>query len=116
MKYYFAVLRKYAVFNGRSRRKEFWYFILFNFIAILIVDIIGIILKLPIDRRDYRISVDIYNVIIVLPLIGLWIRRMHDVNKSGWYALIPIYNLLLALEAGSHGSNEYGPDPKGEYY
>ncbi len=80
MKYYFAVLRKYAVFNGRSRRKEFWYFILFNFIAILIVDIIGIILKLPIDRRDYRISVDIYNVIIVLPLIGLWIRRMHDVN------------------------------------
>jgi uncharacterized membrane protein YhaH (DUF805 family) len=37
---------------------------------------------------------------------------MHDVNKSGWYILIPIYNLILCCTDGTNGPNDYGPDPK----
>jgi uncharacterized membrane protein YhaH (DUF805 family) len=49
---------------------------------------------------------------ILIPLIAAGVRRLHDVGKSGWYLLIPIYNLILALTPGQMGANEYGPDPK----
>jgi len=48
----------------------------------------------------------------LLPGIGVAIRRMHDVGKSGWFMLIPIYNLILAFTEGDKGPNEYGEDPK----
>jgi uncharacterized membrane protein YhaH (DUF805 family) len=44
--------------------------------------------------------------------IAVAVRRMHDVGKSGWFVLIPIYNLVLAVTEGNKGTNEYGPDPK----
>ncbi len=49
---------------------------------------------------------------IIIPGIAVAIRRMHDVGKSGWYCLIPIYSLILAFTEGDKGPNEYGPDPK----
>jgi len=117
MKYYFAVLRKYAVFNGRARRKEFWYFMLFSFIITMVLQMIGIILKLPaIGHNPNDCLRVLYGVAILIPILALWARRMHDVNKSGWFALIPIYNLILACEEGTHGTNKYGANPKGDYY
>ena len=50
----------------------------------------------------------------MLPSIAVGVRRMHDVDKSGWFILIPIYNLILAVTPGVVGPNEYGHDPKGE--
>ena len=55
----------------------------------------------------------IYSFATLLPTIAVTIRRMHDVGKSGWFMLIPIYNLVLTLTEGNSGPNEYGPDPKG---
>ena len=49
----------------------------------------------------------------LIPSIAVGVRRMHDVGKSGWFLLIPIYNLILACTPGESGTNEYGPDPKG---
>ena len=113
MKYYFTVLRKYAVFKGRSRRKEFWYFMLFNFIFMFLLQIIGMELKLPeIDAHHKNILLGLYQLSIALPFLGAWIRRMHDINKSGWYSLIPLYNLILACKEGTRAINEYGGDPK----
>ena len=114
MKYYFIVIKKYAVFKGRSGRKEFWYFMLFNFIAMMIASMIGRSYHLPLDSFHRPLSVDFYQVVVGLPFIGIYIRRMHDINKSGWYSLIPIYNLVLACQEGSHGTNKYGDDPKFE--
>jgi len=48
----------------------------------------------------------------LVPSVAVAIRRMHDVGKSGWYALIPLYNLILACTEGVKGINEYGDDPK----
>jgi uncharacterized membrane protein YhaH (DUF805 family) len=55
----------------------------------------------------------IYALAALIPNIALAIRRMHDVGKSGWYCLIPIYNLILCCTDSVPGSNEYGPNPKG---
>jgi len=50
----------------------------------------------------------------MLPSIAVGVRRMHDVGKSGWFLLIPIYNFILAVTPGDVGNNEFGPDPKGQ--
>jgi uncharacterized membrane protein YhaH (DUF805 family) len=105
MNWYLEVLKKYAVFNGRARRKEYWYFTLFHMIVAFILGFIGGLLHFPMLGNIYVIAV-------LLPAIGVSIRRMHDVGKSGWFILIPLYNLILACTAGDIGTNEYGPDPK----
>jgi len=46
--------------------------------------------------------------------IAVGVRRMHDVGKSGWFVLIPIYNFILAVTEGEKGDNQYGDDPKAE--
>lgn len=56
----------------------------------------------------------IYSLAVIVPSIAVGVRRMHDVGKSGWFILIPIYNLILALTDSNPGENEYGPNPKDE--
>ena len=105
MNYYFEVLKKYAVFDGRARRKEYWMFVLFNFIIGFILGVIE-----GITKTDWLTH--IYQLAILIPSIAVGIRRMHDVNKSGWYLLIPIYNLILLIREGTKGDNKYGSEPK----
>ena len=107
MKYYFKVLQNYASFSGRARRSEYWYFFLFNLL-------IGIGLAVFGGLLGSELLSDIYSLAVLLPGIAVAVRRMHDVGKSGWYALIPIYNLVLACTEGDSGDNEYGADPKEE--
>lgn len=64
---------------------------------------------------DFGIST-VYSLAVLVPSIAVAVRRMHDVNKSGWFILIPIYNLILAVTEGDKGSNQYGPDPKNPEY
>jgi len=54
----------------------------------------------------------LFSLAILVPGIAAGVRRMHDVGKSGWYILIPIYNLILAFTEGDQGTNQYGLDPK----
>ena len=54
----------------------------------------------------------IYTLAVLIPSIAVGVRRMHDVGKSGWFLLIPIYNFILAVSEGEKGDNKYGPDPK----
>lgn len=105
MNYYLNVLKNYATFTGRARRSEYWYFALFNLIAYLALYYIGAALGIPLLGSIYYLAV-------IVPVIAVGVRRMHDVGKSGWYVLIPIYNLILAFTDGNVGPNEYGADPK----
>jgi uncharacterized membrane protein YhaH (DUF805 family) len=105
MNYYLAVLKKYVDFNGRARRSEYWYFVLFNLIVSVLLLVVDSATKSP-------FLYTIYSLGVLLPNIAVAIRRMHDVNKSGWFCLIPIYNLILACTPGTIGTNEYGGDPK----
>jgi uncharacterized membrane protein YhaH (DUF805 family) len=107
MNYYFEVLKKYAVFSGRARRKEYWMFVLINTIVSLILTVIDTIVF-----GESSLFNGIYSLAVLLPAIGAGIRRMHDIGKSGWFLLIPIYNIVLACRVGNTGENKYGADPK----
>jgi uncharacterized membrane protein YhaH (DUF805 family) len=131
MSWYIKVLKNYAVFSGRARRKEYWWFYLFNFIFILVLDLIGIFiigpqihgLILPIIYRLIIISslTIIYELAVIVPAIAVGVRRLHDTNRSGWWyfiSLVPLVGgivLLVFLAMDSQpGENRYGPNPKDE--
>jgi len=106
MNYYLQVLKNYAQFNGRARRSEYWYFVLFSTIVSVGLTALDLVLGTGFLNS-------LYSLAVLIPSIAVGIRRMHDVDKSGWFILIPIYNLILACTEGTKGDNEYGPDPKG---
>lgn len=54
---------------------------------------------------------NLYSLVTLIPSLAVAVRRMHDIGKSGWYILIPIYNIILLATAGEEGENQYGPDP-----
>jgi len=110
-----GVFKKYAEFDGRSRRAEFWYFFLFNLIASAILGFIGSMMG---DRNNILSS--LYSLVVLIPSFAVFFRRMHDLGKSGWWwlmGLIPvigtIWLIVLLATDGNSGENKYGPDPKG---
>ncbi|HCL84324.1 MAG TPA: DUF805 domain-containing protein [Chitinophagaceae bacterium] len=105
MKWFLEVLKKYAVFEGRARRKEYWYFALFYFLFAMLVFLISVYIR-------FLLLYTFFVLALIIPSIAVGIRRMHDVNKSGWFILIPLYNLILYCTPGTQGPNQYGPDPK----
>lgn len=114
MNWYLAVLKKYAVFSGRARRKEYWMFILFYVVFGIVAMIVDNALGLASAQTGYG---PVYGLLVLahlVPGLAVGVRRMHDVGKSGWFLLIPIYSLILACTNGEAGSNKYGPDPKNE--
>jgi uncharacterized membrane protein YhaH (DUF805 family) len=113
MKWLFEAFRKYAVFSGRARRKEYWMFYLFNVIASIVAVILDGTFGFS-RSGSYGPVSGLYTLAIILPAVAVSVRRMHDTGHSGWYMLIPLYNLILACTEGDRGSNLYGPDPKGE--
>ncbi|WP_158973470.1 DUF805 domain-containing protein [Cellulophaga sp. L1A9] len=118
MKWYLDALKKYAQFDGRSRRQEYWMFrlfsILFMFASLIIDGIISYLADFPLF-----LVTTLYCLAIIIPSIAITIRRLHDTNNSGWMifvALIPfvggIWLLVLEVTEGTHGTNNYGEDPK----
>ena len=124
MNYYLTVLKKYAVFNGRARRAEYWYFVLFNAIVSIILGILGKaigILNITIGTIGSEINIlsIIYGLAVLIPGIAVVVRRLHDIGKSGWMVLINlipligiIWILVLMIRDSVPGENEYGPNPK----
>lgn len=113
MEWYIKVLKNYAVFQGRARRKEYWMFVLFNLIFSIIIGVIEAIL----DISQYLTY--IYTLAILLPSLAVAVRRLHDTGRSGWWlliAFIPIIGgiILLVFECldSDPNTNKYGPNPK----
>ncbi len=112
--WYIKCIRQFADFKGRARRKEFWMFALVNFVVSLVISIVGSIIGTTLLST-------IYSLAILLPSLGVGVRRLHDVGKSGWYmlaSLIPvigwIWLLILVVQDSQPGDNQWGPNPKGE--
>ncbi|MCX6751356.1 MAG: DUF805 domain-containing protein [Candidatus Nomurabacteria bacterium] len=124
MNYYFSVLKKYAVFNGRARRAEYWYFVLFNAIVSIILGILGKaigVFNVTIGTvgSEMNILSIIYGLAVFLPGLAVCVRRLHDTGKSGWMVLInlipligQIWILVLIIKDSTPGENEYGSNPK----
>ncbi len=107
---YVSVLKKYNDFNGRARRSEYWQFVLINVAITQVLNITNIMLFNGFALIAWVVL--LFNLAILLPTIAVAIRRMHDVGKSGWFVLVPIYNFILAVTEGERSSNQYGNDPK----
>jgi uncharacterized membrane protein YhaH (DUF805 family) len=101
-----VVTQHYFDFNGRARRAEFWWFFLVYIIIEIILSVIGGLVHMQ------QLLVSIFQLALLLPSIGVGVRRMHDTNRSGWWILLPIVNLVFWAQAGTAGPNTYGPDPK----
>ena len=118
MEWYIKCWKNYAVFQGRARRKEFWMFALFNWIICMALSMIGSLFVDSIGLAG-QIPYYIYAFAVLIPSIAVAVRRLHDVNKSGWWyfiILIPligaIWLLVLFCTEGDKGDNQYGPNPK----
>ena len=115
MNYYIQALKKYATFSGRSQRKEFWMFCLFNALIGAILAIIDIALNTKYGGN----IVLLYSLAIVIPSIAVTVRRLHDTGRSGWYfflEMIPIIGFVVLLifmtQDSQPGPNKYGSNPK----
>ena len=113
---YIDVIKKYAVFEGRARRKEFWTFALCN----LIIGVgFGILNIIPFLGMIFRVLCILYSFAVLVPSLAVGARRLHDTNRSGLYLLIGlipcvgvIILLVLCAQEGTPGENQYGADPK----
>ncbi len=111
MNEYITVWKKFADFNGRARRREYWMFVLFNIIVSFVLGFVDGMLGLTTDSGQGFIS-GIYSLAVIVPTIAVGVRRMHDTGRSGWWLIVPIMNLIYTLTDSQPGANEYGPNPK----
>ena len=120
MGWYIEALKKYAVFGGRSRRKEYWYFVLFSVIVSLVLSAIDALLGTFSSSTNVGLLGGIYGLAIIVPSIAVSVRRLHDTDRTGWWILInlvPIVGSIVLLVFyvldGTPGQNRFGPNPKG---
>jgi uncharacterized membrane protein YhaH (DUF805 family) len=131
-RYMFTPLRKYATFRGRARRAEFWWFTLLAAlleVAALTIDFrmghgpfTDAALATPDGAWTLNAIGPAYvavTLFLLLPSIAVAVRRLHDINRSGWYYLVglapiigPVMLLFWFFKRGTAGGNDYGPDPK----
>lgn len=115
MNWFLVALKKYAVFNGRSCRSEFWFFTLFQILIIVGLMILFTVIGLAPEISGMAVMVA--SLALLLPSIAVGVRRLHDIDKSGWWMLlmiVPIVSLLLIIffvKKGTDGPNRFGEDP-----
>ncbi len=119
MNWYLKVLKQYADFNGRARRKEYWMFVLFNTIFAFIAMILDNVLGIAIEGVGYGPLYGLYALAVFIPGLAVGVRRLHDVGKSGWMMLIvlipligAIWLLVLMATDSNPEENQYGGNPK----
>ncbi|MBU3012368.1 DUF805 domain-containing protein [Polaribacter vadi] len=113
MNWYLKVLQQYSDFKGRARRKEYWMFVLINAIISILMKVLDNVFGTTygfLNEDGYLET--IYSLATLVPTLAVSARRMHDVGKSGWYMLIPIYNLILFCTDGEYDVNKWGANPK----
>ena len=120
MNWYLEVLKKYAVFSGRARRKEYWYFFLFNFIIGIVLGVIDAATGSVSKEAGMGLLGSIYALAILIPGTAVSVRRIHDTDRSGWWLLIGLIPLIGAIvllvfmvRDSTPGENQYGVNPKG---
>lgn len=118
MNWYLEVLRKYAQFDGRARRKEYWMFALFNGIITVVLAMVGGQLGTGGSMIGAAV-LGLYSLGVFIPSLAVGVRRLHDTGRSGWWMLIVLVPLIgalalliFAVQDSQPATNEYGPSPK----
>ena len=123
MNWYIKVMKQYADFSGRARRKEYWMFVLFNIIfliaAAILDNVLGITFTIMGQSVPYGWLYLIYALVVLVPGLAVCIRRLHDVGKSGWWyfiGLIPLIGAIILIvwccTDSQAGENKWGANPK----
>ncbi len=105
-----SVFNNYVTFSGRAPRSEYWYWALFSFIVQIVAQLIDLALGLGLIEG-------ILSLALLLPSIAVGVRRLHDIDRTGWWLLIAftgvgiILLIVWACFKGTDGANQYGPDP-----
>lgn len=112
--WYLKPIEKYVEFTGRSRRKEYWTFVLVNFVISILLSGLDSVVGL------FGFVATLFGLFVFLPSLAVGVRRLHDIGKSGWWLLIgfiPLIGLIVLIyffvQDGEPGSNMYGANPKG---
>lgn len=120
MDWYLGVLKQYAVFKGRARRKEYWFFILFNLIASLLLTLVDFMTGSLDTELGMGLLSGLYSLAILIPSLAVTVRRLHDTGRTGWWLLIGLIPLIGAIVLlvfmlldSQPNDNEYGANPKG---
>ena len=119
MDWYLKVLKQYAVFSGRARRKEYWFFVLFSVIISVVLGFIDSAIGTASKETGGGLLSGIYALAVLIPSIAVTVRRLHDTDRSGWWILIVLVPLIgwivllvfMVLD-GTPGDNRFGPSPK----
>ncbi len=130
MNYYIEAFRKYAVFEGRSTRSEYWYFFLFNFLVAFVLSFLfgfvgGFFAGFSgASNKGLETLIELplvaYMFFALVPSLAVGVRRLHDIGLSGWWLLLyflPFFGgialiVMYCLDSEA-GSNRFGPNPKG---
>jgi len=120
-RYYIDTIKnRFADFEGRASRSEYWYFALFNFVVFMGAGFLAGILGTISSRLTMVVMgiLSIFMIAIFIPGLSLAVRRLHDTGKSGWMLLLgviplvgPIILLVFYVTESTPGINEYGPNP-----
>jgi uncharacterized membrane protein YhaH (DUF805 family) len=106
--------RNYVGFSGRAPRSEFWYWQLF---VVLVAVAASILDSGFLPESDVGPISAVTSLVLLLPGIAMAIRRLHDIDRTGWWVLLAltligaILLIVWACFKGTNGSNRFGPDP-----
>jgi uncharacterized membrane protein YhaH (DUF805 family) len=116
MNWFLTALKKYAIFEGRARRAEYWYFVLFMVLIGVAAKVVDRILGTPMGENG--VVSTLCSLGLFLPALAVAVRRLHDTNRSGWWlllGLIPVVGAIVLIvfyaTAGVGGVYRYGPVP-----
>lgn len=119
MNWYLHVLKNYATFSGRARRKEYWMFFLFNVLISLGLGVLDVVAGTYSVEYETGFFSGLYSLLVLIPGIAVGVRRLHDTNRSGWWiliSLIPIIGVLVLFVFtcldSQPGTNRFGVNPK----
>lgn len=122
MNWYLEVLKKYAVFEGRAGRNEYWFFILFNILISMVLAFIDRLTANVDPETGLGILSGLYTMGVMIPGMAVSVRRLHDTGRSGWWLLITFVPVLgaivflyfMVLDSNPE-TNEYGPFEKSNF-
>lgn len=119
MNWYLHVLKNYATFSGRARRKEYWMFFLISALISIVLTLLDILLGTYSVEYEAGLFSGLYSLLILIPSIAVVVRRLHDTDRSGWWILISLIPLIgvivlfvfICLDS-QPGTNRFGANPK----
>jgi uncharacterized membrane protein YhaH (DUF805 family) len=119
MSWWLSAMKKYFDFSGRAPRKEYWMYLLFNFVFGIVALVVDITLSSVSDSMAPGLLYSLFCLAVLLPALSVTVRRLHDVGKSGWWILISVlpfigglWLLILTLMDSQSGPNRFGESPK----